>query len=136
MVLAGSESEDNESAEMNGEEGEIVDGPPPLTSEDHYHVFFYHSSNADDQDQVDQYVSSIENRYSHTKIRSAVQFHGRILVATGDMPPERCHKKTPYCYIQQIIIYYFHSNLSFKSSQIGVVSSSNNYSDLLQPARC
>lgn len=58
--LIESDSEDNES--VHEEMGNVADGPPPLASDEHCHVFFYHSSNADDQDQIDHYVSTIENR--------------------------------------------------------------------------
>lgn len=40
----------------------MADGPPALKSEDHYHVFFYHSTCSEDQDQIEHYMSVIENR--------------------------------------------------------------------------
>lgn len=62
LCFIGSDSEDNESLGDAEDEGEIADGPPPLKSDDHYHVFFYHSANSEDQDQIEHYMSMIENR--------------------------------------------------------------------------
>ena len=62
-VLVGSDTEDNVS---HGDDDDNTaadnDGPPSLESEDHCHAFFFHSSNSDDQDFVENYLQVIENR--------------------------------------------------------------------------
>ncbi|KAF6024855.1 hypothetical protein EB796_016842 [Bugula neritina] len=67
-IMGGSDSEDNESVAGNDYEGNVTDGPPPLKSEDHSHVFIYHSANAEDQDQVEHYVSLLENSPHDLKV--------------------------------------------------------------------
>ena len=44
-------------------EDDLIDGPPPLQTEDHFHVFFYHSSAPEDMELIDHYVSIMEARY-------------------------------------------------------------------------
>ena len=44
-------------------EDDLIDGPPPLQTEDHFHVFFYHSSAPEDMELVDHYVNIMEARY-------------------------------------------------------------------------
>jgi len=70
LCFIGSDSEDNESLGDAEDEGEIADGPPPLKSDDHYHVFFYHSANSEDQDQIEHYMSMIENSPYDLKVMS------------------------------------------------------------------
>ncbi|XP_067949950.1 uncharacterized protein [Watersipora subatra] len=68
-IMGESESEENESVGHEAEEEvDMPDGVPPLQSDEHCHAFIYHSSNADDQDLVEHYVSTIENSPHDLKV--------------------------------------------------------------------
>ena len=88
--VTGSDSEDNVSAGGDVDDDELVaDGPPPLKSDDHYHVFFYHSANSEDQDQIEHYMSMIENRSvfycGQWLLEHAIFFPGLFLFIFSDL---------------------------------------------------
>ena len=98
--VTGSDSEDNVSAGGDVDDDELVaDGPPPLKSDDHYHVFFYHSANSEDQDQIEHYMSMIENR--------SVSYCAQWLLA--------CH------IFSRVILIHFSDLLIYGGFEVGVL---------------
>lgn len=61
-LVTGSESEGDNDGISNIVD-EHLDGPAPLESDEHFHLFIYHSQASEDQDQVDHYTQMLETRW-------------------------------------------------------------------------
>jgi len=83
LFPSASDTDDSQSDVEEG--GATQEGPPPLASDDHCHVFISHScTNADDQDQIEQMVQLLENRY----VNCHSSYNNNSLLVTARQRPQ------------------------------------------------